>query len=207
MRKELPKATARRLPEYYRQFLRLREEGVETINSFELEKYIKIEATTIRRDFSYVGELGKQRVGYNVEKVINQLKLALGLQEERKIVLLGAGHLGEALFNYNYIKGNNIYITQSYDSDTSRVGKKIGGVTIENIDNLEETIDPEINAAILAVPSDAAQEVADRLIALGIRGFLNFSSNRINVPENVVVENVDLANNLQTLMYMVDRIK
>lgn len=205
MRKELPKATARRLPEYYRQFLRLKEEGVETINSFQLEHYIKIEATTIRRDFSYIGELGKQRVGYNVDKVINQLKIALGLQEEREIVLIGVGHLGEALFNYNYIKGNNIFIAQSYDSDASRIGKEIGGVEIVDIAKLEETFNPTIKAAILAVPSSEAQEIADRLIELGVKGFLNFSSNRINVPEDVVVENVDLANNLQTLMYLVDR--
>lgn len=207
MRKALPKATARRLPEYYRQFLRLKEEGVEVINSFELEQYIKIEATTIRRDFSYVGELGKQRVGYNVDKVINQLKIALGLQKERNVVLIGAGHLGQALFNYNYIKGNNIFISECYDSDPSRIGTNIGGVTIQDIAKLEDTLSSDLDVAILAIPSDHAQETTDRLVELGFKGFLNFSSNRINVPADVVVENVDLANNLQTLMYLVDQKK
>lgn len=193
------------MPEYYRQFLRLKEQGIEVINSTDLGEYIKIEATTIRRDFSYIGEMGKQRVGYNVDKVIDELQRALGLQEPRKIILIGAGHLGSALFNYNYIKGNNIYITASYDSNPDRIGNQIGDVTIQDISDLETTVPEDINAAILAVPSDQAQDVADRLIALGFKGFLNFSQNRINVPEDVVVETVDLANSLQTLMYLVDQ--
>lgn len=205
MRKVLPKATARRMPEYYRQFLRLKDQGVEVINSTDLGDYIKIEATTIRRDFSYIGEMGKQRVGYNVDKVIDELKRALGLQEPRKVILVGAGHLGSALFNYNYIKGNNIYITESYDSDAERIGVQIGDVTIRDIKDLEKSVSKDVNVAILAVPSDQAQDVADRLIKLGFKGFLNFSQNRINVPADVVVETVDLANSLQTLMYLVDQ--
>ena len=201
----LPKATARRMPEYYRQFLRLKEQGVEVINSTDLGEYIKIEATTIRRDFSYIGEMGKQRVGYNVDKVIDELKRALGLQEPRKVILIGAGHLGSALFNYNYIKGNNIYITECYDSDPERIGVQIGDVEIRDIKELESNVSKDINAAILAIPSEYAQEIADRLIKLGFKGFLNFSQNRINVPEDVVVETVDLANSLQTLMYLVDQ--
>jgi redox-sensing transcriptional repressor len=205
MKRLLPKATARRMPEYYRQFLRLKEQGIEVINSTDLGEYIKIEATTIRRDFSYIGEMGKQRVGYNVDKVINELRRSLGLEEARGVVLIGAGHLGSALFNYNYIKGNNIYITASYDSNPERIGKQIGDVTIEDIANLEKTAPKDIVSAILAVPSDQAQEMADRLVALGFKGFLNFSQNRINVPEDVIVETVDLASSLQTLMYLVDQ--
>jgi len=204
MKKDLPKATARRMAEYYRQFLRLQEQGVEVINSFELEKYIKIEATTIRRDFSYIGDLGKQRVGYNVAKVVDELQRVLGLQEPKKVILIGAGHLGTALFNFNYIKGNNIYITECYESDITRIGVKIGDVTIRNIADLETSVASDVYAAILAVPSSQTQKVADRLVALGFKGFLNFSQDRINVPKDVTVENIDLANSLQTLMYLVD---
>jgi AT-rich DNA-binding protein len=204
MKKKLPKATARRMAEYYRQFLRLQEQGVEVINSFELEKYIKIEATTIRRDFSYIGDLGKQRVGYNVAKVVDELQRVLGLQEPKKVILIGAGHLGTALFNFNYIKGNNIYITECYESDVTRIGVKIGDVTIRNIADLETSVASDVYAAILAVPSSQTQKVADRLVALGFKGFLNFSQDRINVPKDVTVENIDLANSLQTLMYLVD---
>jgi len=205
MKKELPKATARRMPEYYRQFLRLKEQGIEVINSTDLGEYIKIEATTIRRDFSYIGEMGKQRVGYNVDKVIDELRRALGLEEAREVILIGAGHLGSALFNYNYIKGNNIYIKASYDSNPERIGKQIGDVTIEDIGQLEKTVPKGIESAILAVPSDQVQDVADRLVELGYKGFLNFSQNRINVPTDVIVETVDLASSLQTLMYLVDQ--
>lgn len=205
MRKVLPKATARLLPEYYRQFLKLQEKELAVINSFDLEKVIKIEATTIRRDFSYIGELGKQRVGYNVDKVVAELQRCLGLQEPRKIILIGAGNLGMALFNYNYIKGNNIYITECYDNDPTRIGNKIGDVVIQNIDDLEKNLGEGINSAILAVPSDQAQAVADRLVELGIKGILNFSSNRIDAPKDVVVEHIDLASRLQTLMYLVDQ--
>lgn len=204
MKKKLPKATARRIPEYYRQFIRLKDTGIEVINSEQLEKAIKIEATTIRRDFSYIGDLGKQRVGYNVDRVIQALRNTLGLQEARKTVLIGAGHLGTALFNYNYIKGNNIYISECYDSDSKRIGVQIGEVTIGDINNLETDMAKDIEVAILAIPSAQAQEVTDRLVELGFKGFLNFSQQRINVPKGVVVENVDLASSLQTLMYLVD---
>lgn len=205
MKRTLPKATTRRMSEYYRQFLRLKDEGVEVINSTELEKYIKIEATTIRRDFSYIGDLGKQRVGYRVDRVIDELQRVLGLQEPRKIILIGAGHLGSALFNYNYIKGNNIYITECYESDRSRIGMEIGDVKIRDIKDLEKMVDKDVTSAILAIPSNEAQDVTERLIALGFKGFLNFSQKRIHVPEDVVVETVDLANSLQTLMYLVDQ--
>ena len=205
--RHLPNATARRMPEYYRQFLRLKEQGVEVINSTDLGDYIKIEPTTIRRDFSYIGEMGKQRVGYNVEKVINELQKALGLQTPRKVILIGAGHLGSALFNYNYIKGNNIFITECYDQDPTRIGKKFGDVVIRDIADLEKSVAKDVEAAILAVPTEHAQDITDRLLNLGFKGFLNFSQHRIDVPEGVVVETVDLTNHLQTLMYMIDQEK
>lgn len=205
MKKFIPRATARRMPEYYRQFLRLRETGIEIVNSTDLEQIIKIEATTIRRDFSYLGEMGKQRVGYNVNVVIDILQNRLGLKEPRKVILIGAGNLGVALFNYNYIKGNNIYITRCYDNDPRRIGTKIGDVIIENIEDLEQTIPKDVNAAILAIPSVEAQQVTDRLVNLGIKGFLNFSSLRIDVPEKIIVEHIDLATRLQTLMYLIDQ--
>ncbi|TLG73907.1 redox-sensing transcriptional repressor Rex [Culicoidibacter larvae] len=202
---KLSRATARRLPQYYRQFLKLKEKGVTTINSAELEKIIKIEATTIRRDFSYIGELGKQRVGYNVDKVIAELRRFLGMDHDRGVILFGVGHLGTALVNYNYIKGNNVRIVASFDIDVDRTGTTIGDVPVYNINELEEHLPEGVNTAILALPNEVTQDVADRLVALGFRGFLNFSSHRLDVPSNVVVENIDLTSHLHTLMYLVNQ--
>ncbi|MGL4623317.1 MAG: redox-sensing transcriptional repressor Rex [Culicoidibacterales bacterium] len=204
---KLPRATAKRIPQYYRQFQKLQAEGVTNIMSKDLALIMKIESTTIRRDFSYIGELGKQRVGYDVNYVVAKLQTFLGFDEPKAVILIGAGHLATALINYNYIKGNNILISAAFDNSTEKVGSEIRDIPVYHMSELATylTANPQITVAILSAPSEVAQEITNQLIAQGINGILNFSSKRLDVPKHVVVENVDLASKLQTLVYLTDQ--
>lgn len=204
---KLPRATAKRIPQYYRQFQKLQEEGIKNIMSKDLAIIMKIESTTIRRDFSYIGELGKQRVGYDVNYVVAKLQTFLGFDESKSVVLIGAGHLATALINYNYIKGNNILISAAFDNSTEKVGSEIRDIPVYHMSELATylTENPQITVAILSAPSEVAQEITNQLIQQGIHGILNFSSKRLDVPKHVVVENVDLASKLQTLVYLTDQ--
>lgn len=204
---KLPRATAKRIPQYYRQFQKLQAEGVKNIMSKDLAVIMKIESTTIRRDFSYIGELGKQRVGYDVNYVVTKLQTFLGFDEPKSVILIGAGHLATALINYNYIKGNNILISAAFDNSTAKVGSEIRDIPVYHMSELGMYLaaNPQITVAILSAPSEVAQEITDQLIQHGISGILNFSSKRLDVPKHVVVENVDLASKLQTLVYLTDQ--
>ncbi len=203
----LPRATAKRIPQYYRQFQKLQAEGVINIMSKDLAIIMKIEPTTIRRDFSYIGELGKQRVGYDVNYVVAKLQSFLGFDEPKSVVLIGAGHLATALINYNYIKGNNILIRAAFDNSSEKVGGVIRDIPVYHMSDLARYLaeNPHITVAILSAPSEVAQEITDELVSQGIRGILNFSSKRLDVPRTVTVENVDLASKLQTLVYLTDQ--
>lgn len=204
---KLPRATAKRIPQYYRQFQKLQTEGVKNIMSKDLAVIMKIESTTIRRDFSYIGELGKQRVGYDVNYVVSKLQTFLGFDEEKSVVLIGAGHLATALINYNYIKGNNILIRAAFDNSTEKVGSEIRDIPVYHMSELAPYLNANqhITVAILSAPSEVAQDIANDLVAHGISGILNFSSKRLDVPKHVIVENVDLASKLQTLVYLTDQ--
>ncbi|MGL4972221.1 MAG: redox-sensing transcriptional repressor Rex [Culicoidibacterales bacterium] len=204
---KLPRATAKRIPQYYRQFQKLQAEGVVNIMSKDLALIMKIESTTIRRDFSYIGELGKQRVGYDVNYVVAKLQTFLGFDQPKSVILIGAGHLATALINYNYIKGNNILIRAAFDNSTEKIGSEIRDIPVYHMSELATYLQahPHISVAILSAPSEVAQEITDQLVAQGISGILNFSSKRLDVPKHVIVENVDLASKLQTLVYLTDQ--
>lgn len=204
MKQKLPAATARRFPLYYRQLVKLKESGVITILSQELADLLDLDPSTVRRDFSYIGEMGVQKVGYNVEYLINNIGDFLGQDEVNKAILIGLGHLGKALLNYNYIQGNKIEIIAAFDVKNKEDESLNVEIPLHHETEIEEKIAQYgAKVAILATPSDAAQELADRLVENGIEGILNFSSTRIRVPKNVYVNNVDLAAELQLTAFYV----
>lgn len=204
MKRKLPGATVKRLPLYYRQLVKLNESGVVTILSQELADLLDLDPSTVRRDFSYIGEMGVQKVGYNVAYLVNNIGEFLGQGEVNKAVLIGFGHLGKALLNYNYIRGNKIEIVAAFDvkkNDDESLNVEIPLHHESEIEDKLRFYDAKV--AILATPSDAAQQLADRLVENGIEGILNFSSTRIRVPKNVYVNNVDLAAELQLTAFYV----
>lgn len=202
--KKIPRATAKRLPLYYRYLQYLFTSGKKKVSSADLSDAVKIDSATIRRDFSYFGALGKRGYGYDVEDLLNFFSKQLNQDQLTHVALIGVGHLGRALLNYNFQSQNNIRISAGFDVDEDIVDTIYEGVPIYRIDDLAEQIKgQQFDVAIITVPGEAAQEITDRLVENGIKGIMNFTPIRLTVPENVRAMNVDLSNELQSLIYFV----
>lgn len=199
---KIPQATAKRLPLYYRFLLNLHSSGKQRVSSAELSEAVKVDSATIRRDFSYFGALGKKGYGYNVNYLLTFFRKTLDQDELTKVALIGVGNLGTALMNYNFSKNNNTKIEIAFDVDTGKVGTKIGEVPIYHMDDLDKVVVEEgIQVAILTVPSAVAQPITDRLVQANIKGILNFTPARLNVPPSIRIHHIDLAIELQSLIY------
>lgn len=200
---KIPQATAKRLPLYYRFLKNLHASGKQRVSSAELSDAVKVDSATIRRDFSYFGALGKKGYGYNVDYLLTFFRKTLDQDEMTNVMLIGVGNLGTAFLHYNFIKNNNTKISMAFDVNESKIGSEIGGVPVYDLNKLEEHVQEvgDIPVAILTVPAVAAQSITDRLIALGIKGILNFTPARLNVPEHIRIHHIDLAVELQSLVY------
>lgn len=200
-RNKIPQATAKRLPLYYRFLEYLHASGKLRVSSSELSEAVKVDSATIRRDFSYFGALGKKGYGYNVQYLLSFFRKTLAQDELTEVILVGVGNLGTAFLNYNFSKNNNTKIVQAFDVDESKVGTEIRGVPIYHFDELKTKKSEHVSIAILTVPAAAAQKSADRLVESGIKGILNFTPVRLNVPEKIRVHHIDLTVELQALIY------
>ena len=201
---ELPKATAKRLPQYYRIFKQLVADKVDRTNSQEIAKKLGVDSATVRRDFSLFGELGRRGYGYDTVALRNFFSNLLGDSAETNIALVGVGNLGRALIHYRFHDRNKMRITQAYDvAGNPLVGTKTeDGVPVYNISDIKKNLaDTNIETAIISVQSDSAQEVADILIDAGIKGILNFTQRRLEVSDDITVQSVDLTSELQTLLF------
>lgn len=201
----IPKATAKRLPLYYRYLNFLANGGTSKVSSSELAEAVKVDSATIRRDFSYFGALGKRGYGYDVAELLRFFKRILNQDRLTNVGLVGVGNLGHALLNYNFRQSNNIRISAGFDANPELAGTIQSGVPVYPMEDLNEIVKAQqIEIAILTVPTDAAQDITDSLVAAGVKGFMNFTPIRISVPKNVRVQNVDLTMELQTLIYFLE---
>jgi len=200
MGKKIPQATARRLPLYYRFITNLHNQGKTRVSSKELSEAVKVDSATIRRDFSYFGALGKKGYGYNVDYLLQFFKTTLEQDEVTEVALVGVGNLGTAFLNYNFMQNNNTKIAMAFDRSKAMAQTEIGGIPIYHIDDLEKKIG-DIEVAILTVPASAAQDITDRLVALGIKGILNFTPARLTIPDDIRVHHIDLSVELQSFVY------
>lgn len=199
---KIPQATAKRLPLYYRFLTNLHASGKQRVSSAELSEAVKVDSATIRRDFSYFGALGKKGYGYNVSYLLSFFRKTLDQDELTKVALIGVGNLGTAFLNYNFLKNNNTKIAVAFDVEPDKVEKKIGTVKVYHMDELEKVISEQnIEVAILTIPAPVAQSVTDRLLSADIKGILNFTPARLTVPSDVRVHHIDLAVELQALVY------
>ncbi|HLR88431.1 MAG TPA: redox-sensing transcriptional repressor Rex [Atopostipes sp.] len=202
--KKIPRATAKRLPLYYRYLKYLFSSGKKKVSSADLSEAVKIDSATIRRDFSYFGALGKRGYGYDVEDLMNFFSKQLNQEQLTHVALIGVGHLGRALLNYNFQSQNSIRISAGFDIDEDMVNTIYEGVPIYHRDELKEQVEAQkFEVAIIAVPGPGAQEIADDLAEAGVKGIMNFTPLRLSVPDTVRVMNVDLSNELQSLIYFV----
>lgn len=200
MQRKIPQATAKRLPLYYRFLMNLHTQGKTRVSSKELSDAVKVDSATIRRDFSYFGALGKKGYGYNVDYLLEFFKTTLAQDEVTEVALIGVGNLGTAFLNYNFLRSNNTKISMAFDRSKTKAGTLIGGVPIYHIGDLEEKLG-NVEVAILTVPAQAAQEIADRLVAQGVKGILNFTPARLTLPDNVRIHHIDLSVELQSFVY------
>lgn len=204
----IPKATAKRLSLYYRYLKTLHAHGVKRINSNELSEGIQIDSATIRRDFSYFGELGKRGYGYDVENLMNFFARILSDDQLTNVALIGVGNLGHALLNFKFNEKNNIKIAAAFDKDPQIIGQVIANTKIYDMGNLKEILEEKnIHTVILSIPERYAQEVTNQLVEIGVKGILNFTPRRILTPSSVIVQSVDLTNELQTLIYFMKKNK
>ena len=202
--KKIPKATAKRLPLYYRYLKYLFSSGKKKVSSADLSEAVKIDSATIRRDFSYFGALGKRGYGYDVEDLMNFFSRQLNQEQLTHVAIIGVGHLGRALLNYNFQGQNSIRISAGFDIDEEIVNTIYEGVPIYHRDELKEQVEAQqFEVAIIAVPGPGAQEIADDLAEAGVKGIMNFTPLRLTVPDTVRILNVDLSNELQSLIYFV----
>ena len=202
---DIPKATARRLPIYHRYLRFLHNAGKKRLSSTELSEAVKVDSATIRRDFSYFGALGKRGYGYDVEYLLDFFSKTLNQDRLTNVALIGVGNLGHALLNYNFHVSNNVRISAAFDVNEDIVGKILSGVPVYPMtDMVDQLRIQQIDVAILTVPQEVAQDATNRLTEAGVRGIMNFTPIRLSVPDNVRVQNVDLTNELQTLIYFLD---
>lgn len=199
---KIPRATLKRLPLYYRFVNSLKAKGVSRVNSKEISEGLNIDSATIRRDFSYFGELGKKGYGYNIESLLEFFKSELSDSDIIKIGLVGVGHLGKALISYNFSIHDDMTITEAFDIDEKLIGQQFGEVTIKSIDEMKQVIqDQGIEVIIIATPVKVAQTVTDQLVEAGVKGILNFTASPVHVPNDVQVHQIDLGVELQSLIF------
>lgn len=202
---KIPKATARRLPLYYRYLILLNEEGKEKVSSTELSEAVQVDSASIRRDFSYFGALGKRGYGYDVKSLLGFFKNILNQDTLTNVALIGVGNLGHALLNYNFKRSNNIRISCAFDINSDLTGKIVSGVPVYDMkDMIEQIREQQITIAILTVPQTNAQKTANEIVEAGVRGIMNFTPVRLSAPAGVRIQNVDLATELQTLVYFLE---
>ncbi|CAA3732128.1 Redox-sensitive transcriptional regulator (AT-rich DNA-binding protein) [Staphylococcus aureus] len=199
---KIPRATLKRLPLYYRFVSSLKSKGIDRVNSKAISDALQIDSATIRRDFSYFGELGKKGYGYNIDSLLDFFKSELSESDMIKIAIVGVGNLGKALLTYNFSIHDDMTITEAFDVKEDVIGQKIGDVIVKDNDELITTLKKEeIDVVILTTPERVAQKVADELVQAGVKGILNFTPGRINTPSDVQVHQIDLGIELQSLLF------
>ncbi|HDA0234335.1 TPA: redox-sensing transcriptional repressor Rex [Staphylococcus aureus] len=199
---KIPRATLKRLPLYYRFVSSLKSKGIDRVNSKAISDALQIDSATIRRDFSYFGELGKKGYGYNIDSLLDFFKSELSESDMIKIAIVGVGNLGKALLTYNFSIHDDMTITEAFDVKEDVIGQKIGNVIVKDNDELITTLKKEeIDVVILTTPERVAQKVADELVQAGVKGILNFTPGRINTPSDMQVHQIDLGIELQSLLF------
>jgi redox-sensing transcriptional repressor len=199
---KISEAVVRRLPIYLRYLTHLQQLNVTTVSSQQMGKTLDVNPAQIRKDLAAFGDFGKKGIGYDVNYLIEKIRQILKLDQVIHVALVGAGHLGHAISNYNAYLKDNMRIVAIFDADKRKIGKKIAGITIQPLSELKSTVaEKQIRLAIITVPAHAAQEVADQLIHAGIEGILNFAPVTLRTDKNVRIDYADVTSSLQSLAY------
>ncbi len=200
----IPAATAHRLGLYLRELQQIQRTGIATVKSTDLVQRLGLSDSQIRRDLALFGQFGKRGVGYNVTGLVGALRKSLGTDGQWGTVLVGLGNLGSALVRYRGFAQQGFLIRAIYESDPQKIGKNIGGIPVLDFRQIDTTLPSlSVKLAIIAAPSDQAQNIAEKLTALGVQGILNFAPVVLQLDRNVSAVHVDLAIELQRLAFAV----
>lgn len=201
--KNISMAVIRRLPKYHRYLGDLLDRDIQRISSKELSDIIGFTASQIRQDLNNFGGFGQQGYGYNVEALYTEIGKILGLDRTYNAILIGAGNLGQAIANYSGFRKAGFEIKALFDANPRMIGLKIREFEILDSETVESFIENhEIDIAILCIPKNGAQEIVNRIVNAGVKGIWNFAPLDLEVPSDVIVENVNLTESLFTLSYL-----
>ncbi len=204
----VPSATIGRLPIYLRCLLQAQAMRMPVINSVGIADMAGGNAAQVRKDLSYLGELGTRGLGYDVEGLINHISKVLGIHECRRVAIVGFGRLGSALQSYPGFEERGFTIAAVYDADPEKIGTSADKLQVRSIDELDRCVEElGVEIAMLAVPAEKAQAVLDRVVAAGVRAILNFAPVRLAAPPGVEIRQVDLAVELQILSFHLNRME
>lgn len=201
--KRFSESTIRRLSHYYRVLEEVHAEGQRMISSHLLAEREDITSAQVRKDLSYFGSFGRRGLGYNVEHLRAEIRAILGLDRRWKVALVGAGHIGAALLAYRGFGDQGFDVVAVFDSSPERIGKKLGEIVVQDIAALPGCEGVEMG--VIATPVRAAQEVADMLVAAGVRGILNFAPRKLRVPDGITLRNVDMTMEFESLSFVLSQ--
>lgn len=201
-RRRIPEATVARLPVYLQILVEQSEQGVANISSEGLAELAGVNAAKVRKDLSYLGSYGTRGVGYEVDYLVYQIRRELGLDHDWPVVIVGAGNLGQALAGYGGFNDRGFPVAGIVDIDDDKVDTVVGGTRVRPLDELAQIVSARgVSIGVIATPTAAAQDAADRLVKAGVTSILNFAPVVLSVPVGISVRKVDLAVELQILSY------
>lgn len=199
---KISKAVIARLPRYYRYLDELRQQNIERISSKELSKLMNVTASQIRQDLNNFGGFGQQGYGYNVQYLYDEIGKLLGLGGVHKMVIVGAGNLGQAIANYGNFKNRGFEITALFDKNPELIGKTTANGVIMDINELYDYVkENEIEIVALTLPKEPAKKIAEQLVNCGVKAFWNFAHTDLSISGDIIVENVHLSESLMKLTY------
>jgi redox-sensing transcriptional repressor len=200
----VPKVVVSRLSLYLREVQRLQSAGHQTISSGQLGALLGFSDAQVRKDLGFFGQFGYPGVGYRCDELIRAMRDILGTNQPWPVVMVGAGHLGQALLGYRGFARQNFSIRAAFDADPSKVGQTIQGIRIHHIDDLPKVVrESGVRLGLVVVPAEQAQGVAERLVAAGVEGIVNFAPVTLSLPPHVQIVAVDLAIELEQLSFAV----
>ncbi len=199
---KVAESTIRRLSLYLRFLEEFEEQGIETVSSEALAGRGGTTSAQVRKDLSFFGSFGKRGLGYSVPELAGRLRTIIGLGQRYPLALIGAGKIGSALVQHRGFAERGFDIVAIFDRDPEKIGQSWNGHPVRDISDLEAALAAEpVEIAVITTPADAAQDVADRLVAIGVKAILNFAPVQLDVPDVVVVKTVNLALELEVLSY------
>jgi redox-sensing transcriptional repressor len=202
----IPEGVIERLPSYLNVLLQLRALGEATVSSARLGELARVNPAQIRRDLTHFGSFGRRGIGYDVQTLVERIQHILGSDHIHRLALVGAGNLGSAIARYGGLSKHGFIVSAIFDTDVAKIGGRIGTVPVYGMDDLERVIKRQgIAIGVLAVPPDAAQDVADRLAAAGVRVMLNYTPVMVQVPDGVTLHNTDPVQELLHTLYYLSR--